>query len=67
VPNSFVTALKEVFDGLQSVAVKRSDLDAALTEGGLPCTVEALKERFDAYVQTITKGKDLSKVRIVIE
>jgi hypothetical protein len=26
-----------------------------------------LKERFDRYVATLTKGKDLSKVRIIIE
>ena len=42
-------------------------LQAALSEGGLPCTVGDLRERFDRYVSILTKGKDLSKVRVVIE
>ena len=43
------------------------DLQAALSEGGLPCTISDLKERFDRYVANLTKGKDASKVRIIIE
>jgi hypothetical protein len=35
--------------------------------GGLPCTVSDLRDRFDRYVSQLTKGKDASKVRIVIE
>jgi hypothetical protein len=33
----------------------------------VPCTVPELKERFDAFVGALTKGKDPSKVRIVVE
>lgn len=67
VAKSFVKGLQEVFGGLQRVGVERKTLHAALHEGGMPCTVATLKERFDVFVKTITHGKDPSKVRIVIE
>jgi hypothetical protein len=64
---AFVRALQEVLSGLQKVTLKSSDLQNALSDGGLPCTVGDLRERFDRYVANLTKGKDVSKVRIVIE
>jgi len=38
-----------------------------LTQGGVPCTVEELKQRFDRYVAGLTKGNDAKKVRVVVE
>ena len=64
---AFVKALQEVLSGLQKVSFGSAALQAALSDGGLPCTVSDLRERFDRYVATLTKGKDLSKVRVVIE
>jgi hypothetical protein len=64
---AFIRALQDVLSGLQKVTVTSSDLLNALSEGGLPCTVADLRERFDRYVANLTKGKDASKVRIVIE
>ena len=64
---AFVKALQEVLSGLQKVSFGSAALQAALSEGGLPCTVGDLRERFDRYVANLTKGKDLSKVRVVIE
>ena len=64
---AFVKALQEVLSGLQKVTLGGADLQSALSDGGLPCTVSDLKERFDRYVANLTKGKDASKVRIVIE
>ena len=64
---AFVKALQEVLSGLQKVALSSADLQAALSNGGLPCTVSDLRDRFDRYVANLTKGKDTSKVRIVIE
>jgi hypothetical protein len=63
----FVKALQEVLSGLQKVSFGSADLQAALSDGGLPCTVSDLCERFDRYVANLTKGKDVSKVRVVIE
>ena len=64
---AFLKALQEVLRGLQKVSFGNAALQAALSDGGLPCTVGDLRERFDRYVGILTKGKDLSKVRVVIE
>lgn len=64
---ALVKALQEVFSGLQPVSFSSADLQAALSDGGMPCTVAGLRERFDRYVASLTKGKDASKVRILIE
>ncbi len=64
---AFVKALQEVLGGLQPVTFGGADLQAALSVGGLPCTISDLKERFDRYVANLTKGKDASKVRILIK
>jgi len=52
---------------LEKVAVTGDGLRAALTQGGVPCTVEELKQRFDRYVAGLTKGKNAKKVRVVVE
>ena len=64
---AFVKALQEVLGGLQPVTFGGADLQTALSDGGLPCTISDLKERFDRYVANLTKGKDASKVRILIK
>ena len=64
---AFVKALQEVLSGLQPVTFGSADLQTALSDGGLPCTVTDLRERFDRYVANLTKGKDATKVRILIE
>jgi len=67
VSTALVKALQEVLRGLEKVSITRAELEAALSAGGLPCTVGELRERFDRYVVGLTKGKDVSKVRLVIE
>lgn len=64
---AFIRALQDVLSGLQKVTLTSGDVLNALSEGGLPCTLTDLRERFDRYVANLTKGKDASKVRIVIE
>ena len=63
----FVKALQEVLSGLQKVVVRRDDLQAALLRGGAPCTLGELRERFDAHLAELSKGKDAAKIRIVLE
>lgn len=67
VPPALVKALQEVLSGLLKVALPPSQLQGALAEGGMPCTLDELRERFDRYLAALTKGKDASKVRVVIE
>lgn len=65
--NEFIYAIKEVLSGLAKVVVKTQDLQKVLLAGGSPCTVQEMKKRFDDYLNDLARGKDLSKVRIVVE
>lgn len=64
---NFVQALQEVLSGLQKVIVQRDAVFAALVEGGVPCTAKDLAERFDIFMAALTKGKDVAKVRFIVE
>jgi len=52
---------------LTKVTVTADSLRSALLAGGSPATVPELKKRFDEYLDEISKGKDLKKVRVIIE
>jgi hypothetical protein len=65
--HDFVTALTEALSGLTKVVVATDQLKAALLAGGSPATLPELKKRFDEYLVEISKGKDPSKVRVVLE
>ena len=67
VPPALVKALQEVMSGLHKVVVTGDGVRAALLAGGVPCTVEELKRRFDQHVAGLTKGKDVARVRVVVE
>jgi len=67
IETAFVKALQEALSGLQKVALNKDDLLTALLRGGVPCTVGELRNRFDAYLAELNKGKDAAKVRIVVE
>lgn len=64
---NFQKALQEVLSGLQKVSISKEDVRGALVKGGVPCTVKDLQERFDGFVRDLTKGKDASKIRVVVE
>ena len=63
----FVQTVKEALTGLERVAVPPEEFLLALTQGGMPCTVQELLARFRKFVETRTEGKDPNKVRIVVE
>ena len=63
----FVEALREVLSGLVKVVMKAEDLRAALLAGGSPTRPDEMKKRFDGYLDGLARGKELSKVRIVLE
>ena len=62
-----VRALQEAFSGLAKVVVKTDALRTALIAGGSPVTLTEIKKRFQDFLSEQTKGKDPSKVRIVLE
>lgn len=64
---AFIHAMQEALSGLTKMVIKSDDLRQALLAGGSPMTLEEMKKRFDAYVGDLAKGKDVSKLRIVLE
>jgi len=67
VDSEFVQALREALSSLTRLTIRGEDLRAALLKGGSPATVGELKERFEAYLDELTKGHEPDKVRIVLE
>ena len=67
IDEDLIEALKDVLSGLQKVSITAGDLRDALLSGGSPATPAEIKERFDAYLDGLVKGKDAGKVRIVLE
>ncbi len=64
--NNFVHALKEVLSTLVRVTVTITELQTALRVSDGPATPGEMRKRFDDFVDTITRGKDPAKVRIVV-
>lgn len=63
----FVHALAEALSGLMKIGVELDDLRRALLAGGSPATLSEIKKRFDDYMDSLAKGKEPGKVRIVLE
>ncbi len=67
VTNEFVTAVQEVLAGLIKIVLKLEDVRTALTGGSGPATPSAVAKRFQSYLDELAKGKELAKVRVVVE
>jgi hypothetical protein len=63
----FIYALQEVFSGLTKVVIKTDDLWQALSASGSPSTPSELRKRFDEYLNGLTEGREVSKIRIMLE
>ncbi|MCW5600163.1 DUF6079 family protein [Nitrosomonas sp.] len=66
VDGNFVQTLKTILAGLQKVSVKKADLLKIVSDLG-PSTPNEIKQAVSDYVDSLTKGKDQNKVRIVLE
>lgn len=64
---NFVNAVQEALLGLEKVPVTTQELRTALLLGGSPTNPDDLLKRFDAFISDRCKGKDRSKIRLVIE
>lgn len=67
-PNGFVQAANEALRGIQRVQLDIEDIVYALKQGGLPCTIEELVNRFQAYVREEISKHHLaeSKTRLTL-
>ncbi|MBT6716170.1 MAG: ATP-binding protein [Nitrospina sp.] len=63
----FINALKEVLSGLLRISIKTTDIRDALLAKGSPASPVEMKQRFEEYLDGLTKGKETNKVRIVLE
>ena len=67
VDNGLVSALRQVLSGLEKVDVSADMIIEDLTRGGMPCTLSDYKSRFEEHLRKLAKGREQSKVRVVIE
>jgi len=67
ISTEFVNTMSEVLSGLEKITVTAASLRAALVSGGAAATVSEWRRRFDEYLAAMTKGKDTTRVRIVLE
>ncbi len=67
ISNDLVQGIQNALSGLTSIGVKPGELLSSLSESNAPCTVEQFRSRFENFVQDMIRGKDVNKIRIVIE
>jgi len=65
--DDFVQAVAEVLSSLTKVTAHVADIRQALLAGGSPVTPEELRKRFEDYIKQLTKGQEISRVRIILE
>ena len=63
----FIYAAHEILSGLAKVVVRKEELQQALLASGSPATLIEMEKRFSEYLRSLAKGKDLDKVRVVLE
>ena len=66
IDQEFISTLKDVLSGLEKKEVSLDELKSILFKNGSPVTVDEMQERFNSFIQKITKGKDPKKIRIII-
>jgi hypothetical protein len=67
VPPDFISAVQDALSGLEKVRLTGDDIKAALLRGGSPAKPEELRERFESFLREHSKGKDVTKLRFVVE
>jgi hypothetical protein len=67
IPAGFVKAATTALRGLSALPLTVEDLVDALKAGGLPCTVEEFKQRFNQFVQARMRGHDPNGTRLTLE
>lgn len=63
----FLEAVQEGLAKLIKVVINMEALQEALSSGGTPTTVVEIQKRFISHINGLTQGKELSRVRILLE
>ena len=66
VPAGFVQAANRALRGITAVAIQPAALIAALSAGGLPCTMKEMIERFGAFLGQTMRGHDEEATRLTL-
>jgi hypothetical protein len=62
-----VQGIQATLSGLTSIAVRLSELLGEIDGSSAPCTMDDLRRRIESFLERITRGKEVAKVRLVIE
>jgi Family of unknown function (DUF6079) len=65
-PEGLVNAANQALRGVHTIALRLGDIVAAIQSGGLPCTMDELKQRFSSYLQDAVRGHDPSTTRLTL-
>jgi hypothetical protein len=66
IPAELATVANQVLRGLQALPIATADLLEALKEGGLPCTVTDLQQRFNQFIARQMRGHDPASTRLTL-
>jgi hypothetical protein len=62
----FVSAINDLSRGLEKIEVSARDIESKVFGSG-PSTIEDLKKRFMDFLDEISRGKDASRIRIILK
>ncbi|MDE2689748.1 MAG: DUF6079 family protein [Acidobacteriota bacterium] len=65
--SELIDGVRAVLSGLVKVEANIGEVRTALLDGGSPAAPTEMKQRFAKYVDSLTKGEDPARVRIVLE
>ena len=65
--DQFVQAVNDALHGLEKVVINGTEFILALTQAGMPCTAEEIRQRLDDLIEKQLEGKKRDKVRIEID
>jgi hypothetical protein len=65
-PAGFAAAANKALKGIQAVTVSLRALEAALRDGGLPCTVTDFRARLNGYLQKALEGHTEENTRLTL-
>jgi len=67
ITKDFLEALQQALSGLAKIDLNLQDLKTALFPDGSPATPDEVRKRMGEFIDRLLKGREASKVRIVIQ
>jgi hypothetical protein len=66
IPDGFAPVANRALQGIEAVNLSVEALVTALKQGGLPCTVAELEQRFQSFVNEAMRGHDARNTRLTL-